>query len=102
MSVAEILDHLDYGPAPEADGEARAWLKKHEGGTSLFIGGEWKKAANGTTFETVNPANGEVLARVAEAGEDDVDVAVKAARKAQGPWSRLPSHERAKYLYALA
>ena len=39
MSVAEILDRLDYGPAPESDREARAWLKKHEAGFGLFIDG---------------------------------------------------------------
>lgn len=102
MSIAEILDHLDYGPAPESDTEARAWLKARAGGTELYIGGEWRKAESGATFETINPATGEVLARVAEAGAADIDAAVKAARKAQPGWARLPGHERAKHLYAIA
>jgi aldehyde dehydrogenase (NAD+) len=102
MSVAEILDHLDYGPAPESDKEARAWLKGLVGGAKLFIDGEWRKAESGASFETSNPATGEVLAKVAQAGQADIDAAVKAARRAQGPWARLPGHERAKYLYALA
>jgi aldehyde dehydrogenase (NAD+) len=102
MSVAEILDHLDYGPAPESDKEARAWLKGLAGGAKLFIDGEWRKAESGASFETSNPATGEVLAKVAQAGQADIDAAVKAARRAQGPWARLPGHERAKYLYALA
>ncbi|HEY5082105.1 MAG TPA: aldehyde dehydrogenase family protein [Bauldia sp.] len=101
MSVAEILDHLDYGPAPEGDKEARAWLKRHAE-AKLFIDGAWLKPESGKSFETSNPATGEVLARVAQAGPADVDAAVKAARKAQGPWSRLSGHARAKYLYALA
>jgi aldehyde dehydrogenase (NAD+) len=102
MSVAEILDHLDYGPAPESDKEARAWLKHHADGASLFIDGGWHKPESGKWFETSNPATGEVLARIAQAGSADIDAAVKAARKAQGPWSRLSGHQRAKYLYALA
>jgi aldehyde dehydrogenase (NAD+) len=102
MSVAEILDHLDYGPAPESDKDARAWLKGLSGGAKLFIDGEWRKAESGASFETSNPATGEVLARIAQAGQADIDAAVKAARRAQGPWSRLSGHERAKYLYALA
>ena len=102
MSVAEILDHLDYGPAPESDKDARAWLKGLAGGAKLFIDGEWRKAESGASFETSNPATGEVLAKVAQAGQADIDAAVKAARRAQGPWSRLSGHSRAKYLYALA
>ncbi|MCR4282496.1 MAG: aldehyde dehydrogenase family protein, partial [Bauldia sp.] len=102
MSIAEILDHIDYGPAPESDKEARAWIKRHAAGTELFIGGEWRKAESGVWFDTINPATGEVLAPVAQAGEADIDAAVKAARKAQGGWARLSGHERATYLYALA
>ena len=95
MSVAEILDHLDYGPAPESDTEARAWLKTHAAGTQLFIGGEWRKAENGATFETINPGTGEVLARVAEAGESDIDAAVKAMEERHAGWkARLPRSDK--------
>ena len=102
MSIAEILDNIDYGPAPESDTEARAWIEKRAAGAGLFIGGAWRKPESGKWFDTVNPATGEVLAAIAQAGEADVDAAVKAARKAQAPWARLPGHERAKYLYAIA
>src|ERR1019366_3836142 len=102
MSVAEILDHLDYGPAPEGDKEARAWIKRHAGGAKLFIDGAWQTPESGAWFDTANPATGEVLARVAQAGAVDIDAAVKAARKAQPAWARLSGHERAKHLYALA
>jgi aldehyde dehydrogenase (NAD+) len=101
MSVAEILDSLDYGPAPESDKDARAWIAKHAT-AGLFIDGAWRKPASGAWFDTSNPATGEVLARIAQAGAEDVDAAVKAARKAQPGWARLPAHERAKYLYAIA
>jgi aldehyde dehydrogenase (NAD+) len=101
MSVAEILDTMDYGPAPESDKDARAWIKQHDR-AGLYIDGAWRQPQDGRWFATSNPATGEVLAEVAEAGQADVDAAVKAARRAQAPWARLPGHERAKVLYAIA
>jgi acyl-CoA reductase-like NAD-dependent aldehyde dehydrogenase len=67
----------------------------------LFIGGRWTDAADGKTFETRDPSTGEVLARVAEAGAEDVDRAVAAARKSfeRGTWRELPPAERAKVLW---
>jgi aldehyde dehydrogenase (NAD+) len=102
MSIAEILDTMEYGPAPESDREARAWVARLGGETKLFIGGQWRKARSGESFETTNPASGEVLVRVAQAGAADVDAAVKAAAKAQPGWAALSGHQRARYLYALA
>jgi aldehyde dehydrogenase (NAD+) len=61
--------------------------------------GKWVSAKSGKTFETINPANEEVLAVVAEGDKADVDEAVRAARKAyQGPWSQIGPHQRACYL----
>ncbi|MCB1499584.1 MAG: aldehyde dehydrogenase family protein, partial [Bauldia sp.] len=102
MSVAEILDDLQYGPAPESDAEARAWLARHKDGTLLYLGGAWRKPKSGRFFDTLDPATGDVLARVAEAGADDIDDAVAAARKAAAKWAALAGHERAKVLYAIA
>ncbi|MGN6306284.1 MAG: aldehyde dehydrogenase family protein, partial [Mesorhizobium sp.] len=102
MSIAEILDTMEYGPAPESDKEARAWIAALGGETKLFIGGQWKKAKSGESFETAAPATGEVLVRIAQAGAADVDAAVKAAAKAQAGWAALSGHQRARYLYALA
>jgi len=102
MSIAEILDTMDYGPAPESDKEARAWIAALGGETKLFIGGQWRKAKSGESFETASPASGEVLVRIAQAGGADVDAAVKAAAKAQPGWAALSGHQRARYLYALA
>ncbi|MGH7459153.1 MAG: aldehyde dehydrogenase family protein [Longimicrobiaceae bacterium] len=70
----------------------------------LYVNGEWTGAASGKTFETVNPATGEVLAEVAEAGEEDVGRAVKAARAAfdDSDWSRLDGRRRGRLLYAIA
>src|SRR5690606_14056067 len=63
---------------------------------------QWRKARSGQSFETQAPATGEVLVRVAQAGPEDVDAAVKAAAKAQPGWAALSGHQRARYLYALA
>jgi phenylacetaldehyde dehydrogenase len=54
----------------------------------LFIDGKWAGAASGKTFETPDPATGETLARVAEGDAEDIDRAVRAARRAfdEGPW----------------
>ena len=70
----------------------------------LLIGGKRMPAADGKTFATVNPATGETLAHVAEAGVEDVERAVAAARAAfdEGPWPKWPAWRRAKILYKIA
>jgi acyl-CoA reductase-like NAD-dependent aldehyde dehydrogenase len=57
----------------------------------LLIDGKWVPAKSGKTFETINPANEEVLALAAEGDKADVDEAVKAARKAfaEGKWAAM-------------
>ncbi|MBW7932677.1 MAG: hypothetical protein H3C62_03515, partial [Gemmatimonadaceae bacterium] len=49
-TVAELFQTMEYGPAPEADAPARAWLAAHDGRFGHFIGGAWTKA--GKTFDT--------------------------------------------------
>jgi len=102
MSIAAIFESMEYGPAPEGDERVRAWLDEHGRAFGLFVGGGWVEAASGESFETANPATGEALARIAQAGADDVDSAVAAARKAQPGWHKLGGHGRARHLYALA
>ncbi len=70
----------------------------------LWIEGKWTASFSGRTFETINPATEEVISEVAEAGEEDIDLAVKAARKAfeSGPWHRMKTDERVKILRRLA
>ncbi len=68
----------------------------------LFIGGKFVEARSGATFTSVNPATEAPLAQVAEAGADDVDRAVKAARRAAPKWAALPAGERAKVVYRIA
>jgi phenylacetaldehyde dehydrogenase len=69
----------------------------------LFIDGRWSDAASGRTFETPNPATGETLARVAEGDAEDIDRAVKAARRAfeTGPWGRLTPSERGRIIWRI-
>jgi aldehyde dehydrogenase (NAD+) len=100
MSVADYFDTMDYGPAPEADGDARAWIAKHDANFGHFIDGKFVQGS--TTFDSHAPASGEHLAKLAQGSSDDVDAAVKAARKAQKKWAALPGHARARHLYALA
>ena len=102
MSVAEYFDTMSYGPAPEADGEARAWLARHKASFGHFIDGTFVPGTEGASFETFEPASGVPLAKLAMGSAADVDAAVAAARKAQSVWAKLPGHARARHLYALA
>jgi aldehyde dehydrogenase (NAD+) len=86
-----------YDPAPE--GTEHIHLKEQY---ELFIGGKFVKPESGKYFNTTNPSSEKVLARIAEASDADVDKAVKAAKKAFGPWSKLPASERGKYIYRIA
>jgi aldehyde dehydrogenase (NAD+) len=88
---------LDYAPAPEATDHVT--VRSRYG---LLVGGRWVDPAGGRSFKTINPATEEVLAEVAEADEQDVDAAVRAARAATRVWARMPGAERAKYLFRVA
>jgi aldehyde dehydrogenase (NAD+) len=72
--------------------------------TKLLINNQWVDPADGKTFDTYNPATGEVIAKVAAAGQADVDRAVKAARKAleSGPWPTMDAADRGRLLFRLA
>ncbi|MGH8852727.1 MAG: aldehyde dehydrogenase family protein [Telluria sp.] len=99
-TIKEILQTMDYGPAPESTKEATAWLDQHGRRFGLFIDGAWSDAS--TTFATNNPADGSELAQVTQATGDDVERAVQAARRAQPGWVALGGHGRAKIMYSLA
>ncbi|MEH7503885.1 aldehyde dehydrogenase family protein [Neobacillus drentensis] len=74
------------------------------GKKNLYINGEFVESQSQKTFDTYNPATGEVLACVFEAGPADIDLAVKAARKAfdEGPWSKMSASSRSRLMYKLA
>lgn len=100
MTVKEIFETMDYGPAPESAADALAWLVDQGARFGHFINGEFTSPADG--FDSKNPANGETLATLSQASQDDVDAAVAAARKAQGKWAALGGAGRARYIYAIA
>ncbi len=84
MSVATYFDEMSYGPAPEADTEARTWLKRHNSTFGHFINGEFRPSAGGKTFTTYEPASGAELAKLAVGNADDVDAAIAAAEAGRG------------------
>lgn len=86
-----------YAPAPES--RAVVDIAPSYG---LFIDGEFAEATGGKVFKTISPSTEEVLSEVAQGSAEDVDRAVKAARKAFEKWSALPGAERAKYLFRIA
>jgi aldehyde dehydrogenase (NAD+) len=102
MSIAEKFVSMEYGPAPEDSKEAVGWLERHGFRFQHFIAGGWQAPAAGEYFDSTDPSNGEKLASVAQGSAADVDAAVKAARTASSGWRALPSHTRARYLYAIA
>ncbi len=72
--------------------------------TRLLINNEWVDPIDGGLFDTLNPATGQVIAKVAAAGPKDVDKAVRAARRAldAGPWNKMDAADRGKLLFKLA
>jgi aldehyde dehydrogenase (NAD+) len=100
-SIVEKFYSMEYGPAPEDAGEVVRWLDAHNRSFGQYIDGAWVGVGK-NAFETRNPANGELIAKVGTADAADVDAAVKAARAALPGWHALTGHERARYLYAFA
>jgi len=102
VSIVEKFYAMEYGAAPEDPKEAVEWIERHHRRFEEFIGGKWEKPASGSYLITADPSNGETLAEVALGNEDDVNAAVRAARRALPAWQALSGHERARCLYALA
>jgi aldehyde dehydrogenase (NAD+) len=89
---------FEYAPAPES--RSIVDIRSSYG---LFVNGTFVEAKSGASRKTVNPANEEVLADIAEAGASDVDTAVAAARRAYDTvWGGMRGADRAKYLYRIA
>jgi aldehyde dehydrogenase (NAD+) len=88
----------EYAPAPESTSHINLKTKY-----DLYIDGKFVKPASKKYFKTINPSNEEELAQVAYANDKDVDLAVKAARRAyKEVWSKLTGAERGKYIYRIA
>ncbi len=100
-AIKDIMQTMDYGPAPEANDEVLAWLDAQPEVIGHYIDGAFT-TPEGAPIEVINPATDEALARIAAGTGPEVDAAVAAARAAFPAWSALPGHARARYLYALA
>lgn len=96
------MKSMDYGPAPESESFVNAWLESHNREFRLFINNQWHEPAQGNYLTVQNPARGQLLAKVADGSEDDVEKAVQSARSAYEKWHRISGHKRARYLYAIA
>jgi aldehyde dehydrogenase (NAD+) len=101
-TVRKIFETMEYGPAPEAPEVALEWLKKHEYSFRPFIDGRFQDVPDAQTFESINPRNGQPIAKLTQCGQAEVDAAVAAATAAFPDWSGLTGHLRARYLYAIA
>jgi aldehyde dehydrogenase (NAD+) len=95
---APVPSGWDYAPAPES--REIVTLEERYG---LHIGGEFVEPRSGEYFPTLDPSSEEPLAEVAQAGPEDVDLAVQAARDAyENGWSTISPSERAKYMFRIA
>ncbi len=94
----ERVPAWEYAPAPES----REFVSISDR-YGLFIGGKFVEALSGRYFDTIDPSNEEKLAEVAEAGAEDVEAAVAAARDAfDSDWRAMRGRDRAKFLYRIA
>ncbi len=92
------MSDFEYANAPESKS-----IAKIASSYDLFIGGKFVKPKKGKSFNTINPATEEILAKIAYADKLDIDLAVASARSAYTKvWSKLPAKERGKYLYRIA
>src|SRR6266545_7564564 len=93
---APVPSQWDYAPAPEARDLVQ--LRERYG---HFVGGEWLEPKE--SYATIDPASEEPLAEIGQATDEEVGLAVSAAREAfENGWSPLPGSERAKYLFRIA
>ena len=91
-------ERWSYAPALEAN----SYIKLRNR-YQLFINGRFVPPKSGDYFDSINPATEEKLAEIGSANERDVDLAVKAARRAyKNVWSKMPGRERGKYLFRIA
>ena len=97
--VTEILETMEYGPAPEDAKLVNEWLDAHGRKFGVYVGGEWVEGS--AHFASLNPATGEEIAQVTQSSDAVVDAAVTVAAAAQKEWAANPLLRQQK-LYAIA
>ncbi len=102
MKIKDIFNNLNYGPALEESSIAIQWLKDKNHTIESFINGKFYKPNLGGYFKSVNPSNGETIAKIALSTNKDLEFAVESAEKGLKIWQKLTNHERSKKLYSLA
>ena len=102
MTIPSLFETMEYGPAPESPAAVNAWLDQHNRSFTHFIGNTWATPSAKATIDVMNPATGKQIASIADANQEDIDIAVDTARKAFHTWSTLSGHARARHLYAIA
>ena len=100
MTIKDIFDTMDYGPAPESAAEALAWLSDRGGIAGPFVNGTW--GALRDDIQIINPATNDRLAGLTKCTEAEVQDAVAAAGRAQPKWEKSGGAARARILYAIA
>jgi len=105
-AIKDIMQTMEYGPAPESNGDVKRWLEQHSSGIGHYINGAFTLPESDMPEDrfiaVINPATEEIIGRIAKGNNEDIDSAVAAARAALPKWSALSGHKRAKYLYAIA
>ena len=97
MKKIDLNKNWNYALAPENISHIRLKNKY-----DLFIDGKFIKPSSNKYFDTINPATEKVIAKIAEANREDVNLAVKSARKSFKIWSKLEAKERGKYIFRIA
>jgi aldehyde dehydrogenase (NAD+) len=102
MSITEIFESMEYGPAVVGDSAATQWLDRHDRYFGPCIGGRWTGTARESDIEVLSPVTGENLARVRRGDIDDVAAAVHAATEALPAWRALGGQRRARFLHEIS
>ncbi len=100
--IIKNFKNISYGPAPEDSAEVYTWISKLSSPNKIFINNKFVKSSGGKKLNIINPSNKKNIGKLSVSSKKDVDLAVKAAKKAFPKWSKLSPFERSKYLYALA
>ena len=93
----EVLSNWEFSPSLESVDHIKIKDKY-----DLFIDGEFVQPLSNKYFNSINPANNQIISKISDANEKDVDRAVKSARKAFKIWSKLDPKERGKYIFRIA